>query len=188
MSLASHFEKPWIRTALRSLAWGAGCGIGIAIVLAAAIYISDRPKQWDTKALQAKNVQLFYMQPIDAVGTGNGIGFFLKFDLENRTGTDISLPEDVTIMETNKKTGALSTSDMKHRSASFLPAHHTTSITLDTGTFCKFGDPNALSEKDATDCFNTRLKNVGAVVIFDEPSKYEIAVPVPPLSLGSPFS
>ena len=170
----------WKQLILQGTSWGVGFGVGAAVIVAIIVYFSNRPKQWDTKALVARNVKAITAQPIDAAGRGNGIAVIFTFDLENNTGDDFTLPEALTVMEIDKKTGALAPSLLKHRESNFLPAHHITSVALNSDTICNQGETGNFTDKESLACFNMHFNRKAGLVIFDDASKYEISIPVPP--------
>ena len=169
---------------IRTLVWGFGFGVGVGLVVLAVMFYLERPKGWDTKSIRASNVKAETLSklddhdpfaaiavPTDFVSTGN----IFSADLQNATGKDITLPASVTIMQTAKETGALHSSLLRLSRNYFLPAHHTVTITLEN-------DDECLSTVKVEDCYNGYFKDESNIVLFDQTQKYEIRIPIPPLT------
>jgi len=59
-----------------------------------------------------------------------GTGIFFTSDVENTTEQDVTLPQDVIVMQQTKSSHALHNSFLKLDRDYFIPAHHTVSISL----------------------------------------------------------
>jgi hypothetical protein len=177
-------KRSWKIIGLRALGWGIGGGIGLGLVLALFIYIADRPKSRDSKAFVAHNAKVtgVYFTSNDQTQLPASLKskyettFFISIDLENNTGQDVTLPNDMTVMGVDKKTGALTRYDVKGPQSAFLPAHHTTQIQMVSGGFCST-DIEPLGKR-MDGCFDSSLRRYD-LVLFDGPGNYEIKVPIP---------
>jgi hypothetical protein len=116
-------------------------------------------------------------QTVEEHWTTTSTGSIFTVDIQNTTGKDITLPASLTIMQTAKGTGALHGSFIKLSKNYFLPAHHTVTITLENDGECS---PTVKVEE----CFNSYFKDESDIVLFDQSQKYEIRIPIPPLTPG----
>jgi len=175
------------RIVVRTLVWGFGFGVGIGLIVLAVMFYSERPKGWDTKSLRESSVKAGALSKLDRDPelkqtaeehwTTTSTGSIFTVDLQNTTGKDITLPASVTIMQMAKGTGALHGSFLKLSKNYFLPAHHTVTITLENDGECS---PTVKVEE----CFNSYFKDESDIVLFDQSQKYEIRIPIPPLTPG----
>jgi hypothetical protein len=151
----------------------------------AVIFILERPRGWDTKSLRASSVKAEALSKMDRdpafeqAAEGHwrttSSGNIFTVDLQNTTGRDITLPTSVAIMQTEKATGALHGSLLKLSKDYFLPARHTVTITLEN-------DGECAPTVEAEECFKSYFKDEGDIVLFDQNQKYEIRIPIPPLT------
>jgi hypothetical protein len=164
--------------AVQAVGWGFGWGLGMAAVILSVMYFTHRPKGRDKNAFIAQRVKVQGLYDIPkGVDSKHTTSFFITVDLENRTGQDVTLPNDMTVMVLDKGTNALMTYDMTGPQAAFLPAHHVTGVTLNSGEFCpKDVDPRGSSAMD--ECFEKTLKHFD-LLLFDPAGNYEIKIPIP---------
>jgi hypothetical protein len=172
---------------IRTFVWGFGFGVGVGLIVLAVMFYFDRPKGWDTKSLRESSVKAGSLSKLDHDPafkqtdeehlTTISAGSIFTVDLQNTTGKDITLPASVTIMQMAKGTRALHISFLKLSKDYFLPARHTVTITLENDSECT---PTVNVE----DCFNSCFKDDSAIVLFDQNQKYEIDIPIPPLTQG----
>jgi hypothetical protein len=165
------------RLLIRSFAWGAGCGLVLAVVAVAIIYYEQRPsKGWNAQALRVKHAQAEGLsrlnEKLDEVSSGITFGV----DVENTTATDVLLPRGLTAMGQTQGSHALHGSFLKLGADYFLPALHVTTISLDSDDLCAANLP-------PQQCFDSYFKNDEDLVIFDGAHKYKIVIPVPGLTL-----
>jgi hypothetical protein len=177
-SVPPTIPSTWKGTVVRCAAWGVGFGIGAGLVFVAFAIYTGRPKGWDDKSLRASNVKAGALAKLDEQWTATSTGSIFTVDLQNTTWKDITLPTSVTIMETAKGTGALNGSLLKLSHDYFLPARHTVTITLENDGECSPTDK-------AEECFNSYFKDERDIVLFDQSQKYEISIPIPPLTPGN---
>lgn len=179
-------KRLWKTIALRALCWGVGGGIGLGIAFAIAIYVSSRPHQRNKKALVATRVTVNPSSVSNSPPTGPnpdfipaykyGVTFLITVDLENRTGADTILPDDMVVMGADRATGSLTTYSVSSPKSAFLPAGHTTQVLLTSGTFCDSDTLPVL--KAMEECYAKSLKGV-ELVLFDKAGEYEIRIPLP---------
>jgi hypothetical protein len=182
MMLDEDNKASWKSVAWRVACWGCGCGIGLGLVLVLANYLENQPKQREKNALIAKKVSVLGAYGENSTSTDApwikkyDILFIINVDLENRTSEDVNLPDDMTVMNTDKVTGALSSSDIAGPKSAFLPTHHTTSVQLSGGKFCYSDEPPLGTKID--ECFDKVLKHYD-LTLFDKNGNYEIKIPIP---------
>jgi hypothetical protein len=99
-------------------------------------------------------------------------GMLFTFELENTTGVDITIPQDVRIMKAGG-TGILDSSPLKLRESYFIPARHSVALTLENSDLCS-------PTSDPEQCFDAHFQGDAAIVIFDESRRLEIRIPMPP--------
>ena len=175
------------RIVVRTLVWGFGFGVGIGLIVLAIMFYLERPKGWDTKSLRESSVKAGALskldrdpelkQTVEEHWTTTSTGSIFTVDIQNTTGKDITLPASLTIMQTAKGTGALHGSFLKLSKNYFLPAHHTVTITLEN-------DGESSPTVKVEECFNSYFKDESDIVLFDQSQKYEIRIPIPPLTPG----
>jgi hypothetical protein len=174
---------------LRALGWGFGGGVGLGIVLGIALYFYTGPHGRNKRAFIARNVTVGAVSTLNEPKkstdpdfipanprTDYVITFFMNVDLENRTGEDVTLPDDMRVMSSEKDTGALSDYAVTPPIHAFLPAHHMTSVLLISSTFCPSLREHTSKEMD--ECYAKTLRRVD-LVLFDPSGKYEIKIPTP---------
>jgi len=176
---APPFDRGWKRLVIRSLLGGTTCGVVLVLALGCLYFYAQRPKPWNQKALRAAQVKAHplydFVQKNDKLEAGS-YGFSLTVNLENATNRDITIPESVTVMQEAKDSHALHDSRLRLRGDSFIPAGHTVTLSIETGTdLCA---PN----EDEKDCFKSYFQEDDSIVLFDNPAKYEIRIPVPTLT------
>jgi hypothetical protein len=170
--IENPLPRAWMRIFMRSLGLGVGIGIGICLVLVSMYFYMHRTKRWDTNALRVRHVKAESLTLVGDDLSDKSSGTVFTVDLENTTGTDIKLPQTLTVMQTVRQTGALHGSLLKLRNEYFIPAGHLVSVVLENDDLCA---PNA----EPQICFDTYFKDESEIVIFDEDSKYEIRVTIP---------
>ncbi len=168
--------------AIRSLAWGVGCGLTLAVILGAVVFFEQRPKAWDVQALRVKHVEarpLTWVNEKDEVLNNVGSGVTFIVDVENTTGDDLTLSRTLTTMGQTRGSHSLHGSFLKVNADYLVPAGHVTTVSLDAD-LCTADTP-------PQQCFDSVFKDDENIVILDESHKYEILIPIPVLTL-SPVS
>ncbi|HEV8413035.1 MAG TPA: hypothetical protein VGQ49_05540 [Bryobacteraceae bacterium] len=171
--------SPLKRLAIRSFAWGAGCGLALAVVLGAIVFYEQRPKGWDVQALRVKHTEarpLTWVNEKDEVLDDVSSGVTFTVDVENTTGDDLTLSRSLTTMGQTRGSHSLHGSFLKVSADYFLPAGHVTTVSLDA-ELCTPDTP-------PQQCFDSFFKEDENIVILDESHKYEILIPIPVLTLS----
>jgi len=176
---ASPTLSPWKRLAIRALAGGLGCGVGIAVVVLIVDVYWSAPKGWNTDVLRVKKVIAGPFFEWGENSEEKSTGTIFTVDLENTTDADINLPQSLTVMQAAKDTGALHGSLLKLGKEYFIPAHHVVSITLENSDLCA-------AKVDPQVCFDSYFKDQSEIVVFDETHKTEIRIRMPSLTPPKP--
>jgi hypothetical protein len=187
--------KDWQKLCLRAVGGAAGVTVALVGVGLSIYWYSSLPRAWDTHALIVRHAKA----EADEVHTSGGDWFaqhapnaevrqrgIFTVDVENTTRADVSLPKTLTVMGQTKTTHALHESFLKLTQEYFLPARHVTTIVLYVDDLCEFrvGSESFTGDNQPPQsCFDRNFKGDEATVIFDEAQKYEILIPVPPLTL-----
>jgi hypothetical protein len=164
------------RLFIRTFAWGAGCGLVLIVGATAIFFYSQRPKAWDTHRLVVRHAKAEGLSRMNEKFDEVSSGITFSADVENTTAADVTLPASLTLMGQTRGSHSLHGSLLKLGSDYFLPAHHVTTISLDSSELCAANDP-------PQQCFDSYFKDDEDLVLFDESHKYEILIPVPALTL-----
>lgn len=163
-------------TFLKAFGWGAGCGLVLAIAIAGLIFYEQRPKAWNTQALRVKAAKAQSLSRLNEKFEEVSSGITFSVDVENATRSDLTLSSAVNVMGQTRASHALHGSFLKLPKDYFLPAGHVTSISLDSDDLCAANHP-------PQECFDSYFGEDEFIVVFDEARKYELLIPVPPLTL-----
>src|SRR5205085_5879047 len=145
----------------RAGAWGIGCGIGLGLVASFFIYFQTRPKRWQTDVLEVKHVKAEGIDQMDENLKVKSVGVTFDAELENNSGHDITLYKDTRVMQENKEGASLHGSFLALDKDYFLPAGHTTRVSLDNSDLCAASEPEE-------NCFKTYFGDQSKVLLFDE--------------------
>jgi hypothetical protein len=170
--------KDWQKVFLRATGVAARVTLALVGVGLSIYWYSSRPKAWDTHALIVRHAKAEGLSRLNDKFDEISSGSTFTVDVENTTGADISLPQTLTIMGQTRASHALHGSFLKLAREYFLPARHVTTISLEVDDQRAANDP-------PQSCFDRYFKEDEDIVIFDDAQKYEILIPVPPLTLPS---
>jgi hypothetical protein len=172
-------DARWKTVIVRSLVWGVGCGLAIAGAFSLWLYLSQRPKQWDTKALVAGKVTLSPDWATLGAAKDNPTAdqnqhiLFFHADIKNATENEVSFKEPTRIFRTIKGSSTLQPLPVSNLDFdAVLPAGHTTVIPLYVGVTCL---PPNVEQKD---CIQHVLGDTEQVIVFDDRNKFEIHIPI----------
>jgi hypothetical protein len=166
-----------VRTAVwkRALAFGAGFGVAavltVAVIGGCVYWYSTRPKGWDStliKCIGASAVQSFELD--DAKKEFHGSGFDLKFVLENQTGRDYTVPQDLRLFTKDQKTAALEEFSGKVEHPYVVPARERAMVEVDVEYSCTSVDmvTDKRTDRDPQTCFNEEFGTTESLVGFDD--------------------
>jgi hypothetical protein len=80
---------PWKKLLLRSAGFGAGFAISVAVIGGLLLWWSNRPKQWSSTAITAKQTEIGIQQD------GEELHFRFRYALTNKTSMDYALPSPI---------------------------------------------------------------------------------------------
>ena len=155
--------------------WGLRFGLGVGTILAVSIWLMERPKSWNMRALTPHNVKVAGIGHAKDLGSTfdvDGIGTSFSFDLENTTSEDLTLPKDVKVMQSDKSSGSLADSSLLVQKEYFILAKHTVAVTLQNANEC-------VKTMKTDESFDAIFRDVSEIVIFDQSAKKEIRFAVP---------
>src|SRR5260221_5556607 len=97
----------WKSITIRAAIGGAAFGVIVVIGTAVAVYVANRPKEWNDRALKAVHSEgrPFTKWGREMKEESTGIDF--EVDIQNTTGTDITLAQDLSGMSQTRSTHAL---------------------------------------------------------------------------------
>jgi hypothetical protein len=175
---ALEANKPiglWKRIAIRSAVGGMTCGVVLIIGAAVAVYFANRPKEWNDRALKVVHSEA---HPFDRWGDDlkeESSGITFDVDIQNTTGVDINIAQDLSIMSQTRSTHALKGTFLQLGHAYFIPARHTVSVSMGSTELCA-------ADYDPRKCFESYFKDSDALVIFDGIARLKISIPMPSLT------
>src|SRR5215469_12199234 len=97
----------WKRIAIRAAFGGAAFGIVVVIGAVVTVYVANRPKEWNDRALKVVHSEGHpWVKWGDAMKEeSSGIGF--DVDIQDTTANDITLNQDLSVMSQTRGTHAL---------------------------------------------------------------------------------
>lgn len=179
----------WKKVLLKVFGFGAGFGIGVALLIATFTWWSARPRGWNARAVTAKASGVTFIDKLD-----DNLQVRFRYSLTNNTNVEYVLPSpegDAAFMR------VLPDSKSLDRLYSFawdsslrIPPKQSVVVTFDT--VWAFGshkpktsapDANGFAfELEPRDTFDTRfvqdrLKDIDGFVFFDYGAKYKVELP-----------
>jgi len=130
------------------------------------------PKPWNTNALKIGATKAI---PFDTNLDGVRSGILFAFEAENMTERDLTLPQDISVMQETKSSHPLHDSFLKIDQDYFIPSHHTIWIVLANSGLCG-------SHSDPPGCFHKYFEDDQEIVLFDRQGRHEIHIPMPALT------
>jgi hypothetical protein len=166
----------WKRLLVVSAGFGAGFAICAAAIVAAGYWYSTRPKPWNATALRIGATKAEPVSKMDANLRETGSGILFTSDVENTTESDVTLPQDLVVMQETKSSHALHKSFLKLDRDYFIPAHHTVTVSLSADDVCA-------ANFDPRGCFHACFEDDQEIVLFDNQNRYEVHIPMPALTV-----
>jgi hypothetical protein len=160
--------------------------IAAGVILAAlvvAVVIRSIPVRWDTNS-----VSVVWSKANEFMDVKNGeliyAGFTLDYALQNNTGHDITIPENVTIMKRLTNGGVLKaySDGAKPFAATFLPEHQRGQLSILLKWSCGEWDVKThklLHDEDSEVCYARAFAGSHGLVLFDHANHLEITLPKP---------
>lgn len=167
--------SPWKRIAIRAAVGGIACGVVLVIGAAVAVYFANRPKEWNDRAMKVvySEARPFAWWGKDLEEKSSGIIF--DVNIQNTTGSDINIAQDLSIMSQTRSSHALKGTALQLDRAYFIPARHTVSVSMGSTELCA-------ANYDPRKCCDSHFKDADALVIFDGIGRFKISIPVPQLT------
>jgi hypothetical protein len=166
-------------TLLKIAAAAGGVTLALCIAVVCAVWYASGPKPpkpWNTTALRIGNTEAVPLDKMDANLKEVGSGIMFTFDAANTTEIDLTLPQDSTVMQETKSSHALHDSLLKLDRDYFIPARHTVTISLGRSDLCA-------AHFDPRGCFHAYFENDQEIVLFDNPNRFEVHIPMPALTV-----
>jgi hypothetical protein len=170
-------------------AFGTGAVLTNALVLDRMHRYQSRPEPWHANTivgLSATAAQTFTYNPESR--EMKPVGFTFSFIVENKSGRDYKVPQDVKLLKRDKKSQALvelranSTTHMLFWRRSARSSLLASNIAVRRSDL----DTNREKVRDVRTCFDDALADVGGFVALDYSSKIRIELPKPVLAPVSP--
>ena len=169
----------WKRIAVRAAVGGAALGVVVVIGAAVAIYIANRPKEWNDQALKVVRSEGHPLTKLNRDFNEESSGIAFDVDVQNTTATDITIAQNVDVLSQARGTHALKRTSFVLEQTYFIPARHTVSVSLTESGSC---GPKA----PPRECYNSYFLEADTLVIFDVPARLKINIPKPKLIEDSP--
>ncbi len=164
----------WKRIAIQAAIGGAAFGAVVVIGTAIAAYVANRPKEWDDRSLKVVHSEGHPFSKMNGEMKEESSGIDFEVDIQNTTGTDITITQDLSVMSQTRSTHALKDTFLKLPRAYFIPARHTVSVSMGSTEICA-------ANYDPRKCYDSYFQDEDALVIFDQGSRLKINIPMPQL-------
>ena len=145
--MAFDWRTDWKRPVLWGASFGVSAVLALFILFLGTHWYTSRPKGWDADAIRGISStvgETFDVDDSDKVtewdANGkpirhaqelNGSGFRATFIIENKTATDITLPQDLRFYEREVKSQALEEIKLNLIHQYVIPAHERAEVTAD---------------------------------------------------------
>ena len=177
----------------KTAVFGAAFGVVAVLGIVALHWLSSRPKGWDTNAIKCS--KLTVLQTLADVPAGpstgesehfEGSGFSVEFVLENHTGNDYTVPQDLKLFTRDDRSSALSEIKVKFDHPYVIPANERAEVDANVEYSCGSTDLDTgkRSERPEQECFNDEFGHVVGLVGFDYSTHTRLDLPRPTLSKG----
>jgi hypothetical protein len=173
--------------------FGASFGVAAVVAIVAALglfrWYSSRPKPWDASTI--KGVSSTVTQTVTLNEKENkfiGAGFEMTFILENTSGRDYTVPQNLRLFERANKSGALQELNAKLDHPFVVPAKEKADFRAGVEYRCSTLDMDTgkETERDHAICFNEEFGDVAEFVGFDDETHTRLNLPKPTYT-GAPF-
>lgn len=185
--LAVRARSSWRSLAIIGAGFGAGAVITLMLVVGIWAWYQSRPTPWNEAALSvvsSEATEMFTFSPKGKVFSDvKFAGFSLTYVLQNNTARDITLAENVVIMERLAKGRTLEQIGFaKPQSSYFIPAHQRAEFSMGLDVGCTdYSQDNVAHERDPKVCFNDNFGPADGFVLFDHTQRLEVFLPKPAL-------
>jgi hypothetical protein len=174
----------------------AAIGASFALTAVAAIvavvgifhWYSSRPQSWDARTIKGISTTVSQTFDLDEQRKDfTASGFMLVFVLENTSGRDYTVPENLRLFERSSKTGALEELKAKLDHSFVVPAKEKTEVHASVEYGCSNEDlaTGKTTERDGETCFKDAFGNVTDFVGFDDNTHTRLNLPKPVYAGGT---
>ena len=173
--------------------FGASFGVAAVVAVVAALglfrWYSSRPKPWDASTI--KGVSSTVTQTVTLNEKENkfiGAGFEMTFILENTSGRDYTVPQNLRLFARAIKSGALQDINAKLDHPFVVPAKEKAEFRAGVEYGCSTIDMDTgkKTERDDANCFKEEFGDVAEFVGFDDETHTRLNLPKPTYT-GAPF-
>lgn len=179
------YRTDWKRPVLWGASFGVSAVLTLFILFLGIQWYTSRPKGWDADAI--KGISSTVDESFDLEDNKmKGNGFRATFIIENKTATDITLPEDLRFYKREVKSQALEEIKLALIHQFVIPAHERAEVTADLEYSCRESDMDtgATRERDGKECFHDAMGDVSEFVAFDNASHIRLNLPKPVFYAG----
>ncbi|MGC2830706.1 MAG: hypothetical protein WB994_13795 [Candidatus Acidiferrum sp.] len=175
------------KVAVFGATFGAGAVLTTALVVGMVHWYQSRPEPWHTNTivgLSATAAQTFNYNP--KLREMKPLGFTFSFIVENKSGHDYTVPQDLKLLKRDKKSQALVEFPAKLDHSYIVLAKDRAEIPVGVEYSCSTFDldTNRESVRDVRTCFDDAIADVDGFVALDYSSKIRIELPKPVLATG----
>jgi hypothetical protein len=175
--------ETWKKTLLRAAGVGAGFAFVAALIVGAALWwYSSRAQSWDASTIKGTNTTVSQTFDLDEQKKDYiASGFMLVFILQNTSGKDYTVPENLRLFERSSKSGALEELKVKLDHPFVVPAKEKTEVHASMEYGCSDEDmaTGKTTERDGATCFKDAFGNVTDFVGFDDATHTRLNLPKP---------
>ncbi|MGA2898597.1 MAG: hypothetical protein ABSE27_13515 [Acidobacteriaceae bacterium] len=177
----------------KTVVFGAAFGVAAVLASVAMLWISSRPKGWDSNSIKcAKLTVLQTLADVPANPTTGepehfeGSGFRVEFVLENHTRNDYTVPQDLKLFTRDDRSSALSELKATFDHPYVIPANERAEVDADVEYSCGVTDMGTgkKTERPEQECFNDEFGHVAGFVGFDFATHTRLDLPRPTFSKG----
>jgi hypothetical protein len=145
-------------------------------------WYNSRPPSWDASTIRGISTtvsQTFDLSEQRKEFTASG--FMLVFVLENTSGRDYTVPENLRLFERSRKTGALEELKARLDHSFVVPAKEKTEVHASVEYGCSTEDleTGKTAERDGGTCFKDAFGSVTEFVGFDDNTHTRLNLPKP---------
>ncbi len=172
----------WKRPVIFGASFGVAAVASILTAMGLFYWYHSRPRTWD--ASKIKGVNSTVSQTFALNGPENkfsGTGFNLIFVLENTSGSDYTVPQNLRLFERSRMSGALQEINAKLDRPFVIPAKERAEIRASIEYGCDSAEMKKSKETalDGDDCFKDEFGDVTDFVGFDDDSHTRLNLPKP---------
>jgi hypothetical protein len=153
----------WKRAAVIGASFALTAVVAIIAIVGIFHWYSSRPQSWDTSTIRGISTTVSQIFDLDEQRKEfTASGFMLVFVLENTSGRDYTVPENLRLFERSSKTGALEEFKAKLDHSFVVPANEKTEVRASVEYGCNTEDlaTGKTTERDGGTCFKDAFRSV----------------------------